>query len=120
MGQSESLKVQRTAKRSTLGIISLILGIMTMLAAGVGEYATLLFGRSALPGGGDFGGTVWLYAIVCAQSIVGLFALSGLILGILALVKRESRKGFAIAGITLSPILLCLSLVLAVTQILRL
>ena len=89
-----------------LGSASLILGIVT----GMGSCLLTPFSATIALGGGDIGVTFMLITIICIQSIVGLLNIGGVILGILALAKKDAGKGKAIAGVILNGFFVCISI----------
>ncbi len=104
-GQNADVNIPKPRRR---GWFSLILGI----AAGLVTCAYLPFTAFIAIGGGDFGVTLTLLCISGVQSIIGLFNISGLILGILALVHGDAGKGKAIAGLSLNVLALSLSVLI--------
>lgn len=108
MEQPEGTLIHKKTTRSTLGTLSLILGFVT----GLGTCLYLLLVPFMLIGGGEFGVTLALMGVTCVQSIIALLNLLGLLLGILALVKKEARKGLPIAGLVLNIISIALSILI--------
>ena len=104
----ENTSQERTRPRR-LGITSIIIGIVT----GLGTCLYLVVaGIMVFSGGGEFGVTLALFCITGIQSIIGLINLTGLILAILALVRREPKKGLAIAGLLINLVALSISIVI--------
>lgn len=104
--QPDNNPAREQHKPQRLGTISVIIGIIT----GLGTCLYLIVVGIMVIGTGDFGVTVSLLCINGVQSIIGLLNLSGLILGILALVRREAKKGIAIVGLLLNIIAIFLSI----------
>jgi hypothetical protein len=106
MLSNNEIPVEKPARPPRLGIISLILG----LVAGLGTCLALAFAAMSFTGAGESFFILLVGFVTCAQSIIGLLVITGIVLGILALVRRESKKGMAIAGLAINIISLCLTI----------
>ena len=90
----------RRKRRKTLGVIAFCLAFLTLLTlAAIGAYAFLRF-RGNLLSGGDL--TLVTVAIIVCTAVAGI----ALILAVTTLFLRRQRKGFAIAGLLISLVVL--------------